>query len=237
MSMHKAGSTIADKILVDFFNAKGMEIDLVSMRSMNSPLPEGEFFVGYQNQMKPVGVYYGIARGPYVSEMPIIKKLRAIVQVRDPRDCLTSSYFSVKTSHQPPKDPEKRKAFMQRRRKLEKQNIDEYVLAQVNGYRNRMLVLRDIIEGHGDILVLKYEDMVEHTEDWLAQIATFLDQPLTEALRADLGDKIDFSVDSEDIARHKRQVTPGDHKRKLKPETIATISERLAEELEYFGYA
>lgn len=237
LSMHKAGSTIADKILLDFFNAKGMEIDRISLGVPSSPLTERDVFITYQDKMQPTGVYYGIARGAYVSEMPVIKDLKVIVQVRDPRDCITSAYFSFKTSHRPPKDPEKRKAFMKRRRKLENLDIDEYALAQVKGYQNRMRILRDIIEAHDDILVLKYEDMVEHTEDWLGRISEFTQQPLTEDLRTDLGEKIDFSVDAEDISRHKRQVSPGDHTRKLKPETIAEMSEQMQDELAFFGYA
>jgi len=235
LSMHKAGSTIADEILLDFCKAKGMESDRIALSVPSSPLPEREVFLNYQEHMHPTGVYYGIGRGPYVSEMEIIKDLKTIIQVRDPRDCITSAYFSFKKSHGVPKDPEKRKYFMERRRRLEALDIDDYALEQVNGYRNRMRVLRDIIEGHDDILVLTYEDMVGRTEDWLARIADFLEQPVTDALRAELGDKTNFSVESEDDSRHKRQVTPGDHKRKLKPETIAEMTRRLKDELKWLN--
>lgn len=41
----------------------------------------------------------------------------------------------------------------------------------------------------------------------------------------------------EDAARHKRQVPPGDHRRKLRPETIAAMNAVIGEELGRFGYA
>jgi hypothetical protein len=34
-----------------------------------------------------------------------------------------------------------------------------------------------------------------------------------------------FDVEQEDVFSHKRQVQPGDHRRKLKPETIEEITE------------
>jgi hypothetical protein len=46
----------------------------------------------------------------------------------------------------------------------------------------------------------------------------------------------DFKVSSEDIYKHKRQVTPGDHKRKLKPETIDILNQKTAEVLKLYDY-
>ncbi|QKD83329.1 hypothetical protein HPC62_14990 [Thermoleptolyngbya sichuanensis A183] len=43
--------------------------------------------------------------------------------------------------------------------------------------------------------------------------------------------KADFQVEDEDVYRHKRQVLPGDHTRKLQPETIAVLNEKFAEVL------
>lgn len=235
--MHKAGSTITDNILLDFMGAKSMEIDRISLLVSKSPLPIQDVYVQHQDKMKPDGVYYGVARGPYVSAMPILKKLKIIMQVRDPRDCLTSAYFSYKLSHVPPKDPNKLREFMERRKELKDLDIDQYVVAEAAGYQNRMNILRNLMDGHDDLLLLKYEDMVLDTERWLKQISDFLDQPITDELRATLGNKIDFSVKAEDPMRHKRQVLPGDHKRKLKPETVDTMSGTMKRELDFFGYS
>jgi hypothetical protein len=48
--------------------------------------------------------------------------------------------------------------------------------------------------------------------------------------------KADFQVEDEDVYRHKRQVLPGDHTRKLQPETIADLNEKFAEILNKLGY-
>lgn len=90
LSMHKAGSSVADLILLDFCKARGMEIDRIAVRVPSSSLPQRDLYLNYQDRMRLTGVYYGIARGPYVSEMSIIKDLKTIVQVRNPCDCITS---------------------------------------------------------------------------------------------------------------------------------------------------
>lgn len=236
-SMHKAGSTIMDKILADVMKFKGYELNRIAFRVPKSPLTEREVFLEAQSEMEPDGgVYYGVARGPYVADMPALAKLKVIVQVRDPRDCITSAYFSFKESHTAPKDPEKAKNFMERRRKLEALDIDEYVLTQVAGYKRRMQILQELTSDHDDALLLRYEDMVLDTDGWLGKISAFIDQPITPELVEILGEKIDFTVKSEDASKHKRQVTPGDHLRKLKPETIKKMTAQMKDELQYFGY-
>lgn len=236
-SMHKAGSTIANAIFLDFFAALGYEIDEISKKSWASHLNEAEFYLDYQKNIRADGVYYGIARGPYVANMDKIHSLRIIVQIRDPRDCLTSLYFSQKESHTQPPDPERAKLFSERRKKIDEVGIDQFVLDLAENYKRRMEVLSKIIDSHNDILVLRYEEMTENTNKWLGQISDFLDQPITDKLHAKLSNKTRFSVDVEDSSKHKRQITPGDYKRKLKPETITQLNNILMHELHSFDYA
>jgi hypothetical protein len=236
LSVHKAGSSIADRIITEICREKKYAIDLISRQVPHSSLPEGEIYINYQQFMQVHGVYYGMARGPYVRDMQIISKLKAIVQVRDPRDCLTSAYFSFKESHVPPKNPDKLKEFRRRREQILNMTIDEYAKTRAAGYGHRLLVLKDIIEMHDDVLLLKYEDMVDLTESWLEQICSFIGQPMTSTLVERLGQMMDFKVKTEDPSSHKRQVKPGDHLRKLQSETISAMESVLRPSLDYFGY-
>ncbi|SFU17871.1 sulfotransferase domain-containing protein [Sedimentitalea nanhaiensis] len=236
LSMHKAGSSITNKILTDFCCEKGIEIDDISQGVLASPLPEREVFLRAQSGMHRGGAYFGMARGPYVRDMKIIPALRIVVQLRDPRDCITSAYFSYTKSHRPPADPEKLKEFMARRDELKMMSIDEFACDRAQNYVNRMTILADILADHPEALVLKYEEMVTDTPAWLNRIAAFLDQPVTDSLRDRLGHKIDFSVAREDVSKHKRQVAPGDHARKLTPQTIAVLNAKLAAPMGRLGY-
>ena len=237
LSMHKAGSTIANRILGDIAQVRGYELDLVANKAWNSSMTAEEYFISYQPEMKTEGYYYGMVRGAFARKLPVIGSLRAIVQVRDPRDCITSAYFSFGESHRLPDDDEKRAAFLERREKINSVDIDSFAAPRARPYRQRMDVLAQIIDAHDDVLVLKYEEMVLDTEAWLGRISEFLGQPVTDALRARLGEKLDFSVDGEDTSRHKRQVLPGDHRRKLSPETIAAMNADLKDMLVRFDYA
>lgn len=236
LSMPKAGSSICDLILTDFYIERGFEIDRIALQVPKSPRSEPEIFTSYQDKIKPEGAYYGVARGKYVSDMTVLRNMRLFVQVRDPRDCLTSAYFSFSKSHKPPRDPAKLEAFRARQEKIRDTTIDTYVCQNANDYRDRLRRLRQIVQASPDALLLTYEEMVQATDEWLAKIADHTGQPLTSALQARLGNKIDFTVDKEDPKRHKRQVSPGDHARKLSAETISAINEILQHEMQFFGY-
>lgn len=234
--MHKAGSTIADQIITEFCRVRGMKIEKISKLVSASPKPEREVFVDYEPDLHGGAAYYGVARGAYVADMPWLYRIRLIIQIRDPRDCLTSSYFSRAISHVPPKNPLKRAEFMQKRENAVSQTIDEYVLNRIKEYQLRLDVIRELVEKHPDVLLLKYEDMVENTDIWLTSVADFLGQPLTGSLESRLTDKLDFTVDGENPSQHKRQVTPGDHLRKLQRETISQLNSLAESQLTYFQY-
>lgn len=236
VSMHKAGSTIADQIILEICRARGYRIDRISTRVSASPLPEQQVFISSQDQLADTGFYYGMARGMYVKDMPRIYGLKLIMQVRDPRDCVTSSYFSRRESHVAPRNPAKRIEFEKKRLQAREVAIDEYARRFVKQYAKRMRILRKICESHDDMLLLRYEEMVEETDTWLTDISHFLAQPLTDKLVERLKAKLDFSVAEEDPSKHKRQVSPGDHGRKLKGETISYMNRVAGEEMKYFGY-
>lgn len=237
LSMHKAGSSIADIIFTHILTERGYEMDRISKYVSESPLPEHEVYLQYQDKMLLEGVYYGMARAAQVHSMPILEKMKLIAQVRDPRDCITSLYFSVRQSHVPPKDPEKLAAFEARRAELNEQTIDDYALETAKQYNFRLSRLKQVLDTHSDILLLTYEEMVGDTDAWLGKVLDFVGQPMTPRLEKKLERHANFKVDSEDASRHKRQVTPGDHRRKLAPETIAKMNEVMGPMLSSFGYS
>lgn len=237
VSMHKAGSSIADRILTVIAEARGYRLDQLSYKLPKSALKEPDFFEAEAPKMHSQGVYYGIARAPQTLGFSRLPEMRVVMQLRDPRDCLTSGFYSFRESHVLPQDPEKRRAFEAQRADLQRLSVDAYVLQNAENYRQRMAGLQSLCDSHPDLVVLRYEDMVTRTEAWLAAMAGFLDQPLDAPLRAKLAPLADFNVDAEDSARHKRQVRPGDHARKLRPETIAQLNDRLGPVMRQMGYA
>ena len=49
-------------------------------------------------------------------------------------------------------------------------------------------------------------------------------------------EEADFEVSGENLLAHKRAVKPGNHLKKLKPETVERLNGELAEGLELFAY-
>lgn len=237
LSMHKAGSSIADQIFTKIARERGYELDLISRRVSDTPLSEPEYYREYEPQMKTEGMYFGMARHPDCHDLEILPKLRVLVQVRDPRDCITSMYFSFTKSHVPPSDPTKLAAFEERRAKLQALDIDAWAIKESRNYLKRMEKLEAVVNTHPEVQLLTYEEMVENTPAWAEKVLNFFDQPMTPKLERILAGDLDFSVSAEDVSKHKRQVSPGDHRRKLKPETIEQMNDVLGPAMRNFGYS
>ena len=78
--------------------------------------------------------------------------------------------------------------------------------------------------------------MVTDFPVWLDKIISYLKLENYEQVRGQLLSEADFTVKKEDKFSHKRSVQPGDHRRKLQPETIANLNEEYAEILANFGW-
>jgi hypothetical protein len=236
VSMHKAGSTVADRICRTIYGHTGMPFIDMAVYAGKHGQDGAKFCVQNAGLIATPGYYFGAFRGLYVREMGDFRANRLIIHIRDPRDCLTSMYYSLGVSHQVPKGEELRKVFLERREHAQQMTVDEFCLWRAPQYVERCTLIRALMNDHPDYLLSKYEDMVERTEGWLQQISDFTGIKLTPELREKIAQYAKFSVSKEEIGRHKRQVTPGDHRRKLKPKTIKQITEELREHLEAFGY-
>jgi hypothetical protein len=79
--------------------------------------------------------------------------------------------------------------------------------------------------------------MVDDFPAWFDDLVEYCDlessHPLKEVI---LREADEARHTKEDIYRHRRQVTPGDHKRKLQPETIAILNSTFSDILKGFGY-
>ena len=73
-------------------------------------------------------------------------------------------------------------------------------------------------------------------EPWLNKVQAFLGLVFPETAIQQVRASATFGVKEEDVSRHVRQVTPGDHKRKLTPEVQEQLTQILRPQLERFGY-
>lgn len=193
----------------------------------------------YPVQYNSQGYFYGPFRS-FNRQIPGLDQYKIILVLRDPRDVLVSGYYSL-YSHAIASTAGKKeiRAIQERRRHRLTQTIDEYVIDKVaNGpqFMARYYEYHRELMGKPNVLFLKYEEMVTDFASWLEKLLDFLDSRLSDELLNEIKALANFNVVKEDKFRHKRQVTPGDHERKLKKETVEQLNGMLKELLDMFEY-
>jgi len=152
---------------------------------------------------------------------------KIILQVRDPRDIITSLYYAL--CYRFPLN-EDTYPTIEQQTQWKRDGVDKFVLDEaviISKKINHMLCL---FIKHDNVKIIKYEDMVENYSDWLNHyLGHFLSPDDRNYSRVYellfYRYKNDFSVESEILCEHKRQVKPGDHIRKLQAKTIKKLNE------------
>ena len=176
-----------------------------------------------EKAFKPYGYFYGSFRE--FQPLPDLENYQIILILRDPRDVLTSLYFSHAYSHEKPsyllgKQPEWRTKALT-------QTLDEFVIDHLPIYKNRYAQYTENLLGKPNVLFLKYEQMVADFETWLNDLVDFLSVEVDPNLIKEIKQQANLNVKQENVYAHKRQVTPGDHQRKLQPDTVELLNSEL----------
>lgn len=185
--------------------------------------------VGLPNAFRSQGYYYGPI-GTF-RDVPDLESYSVVLQLRDPRDMLTSLYFSTAFSHAliNPK-------MIRRRKEALSLDVDEYVLKEAKEYQFIYAQYCEMLLGKKNVLFLKYEDMVADFPNWLQKLADHTGLAGQKIALDAIRKRADFSVDGEDKYAQRRQVAPGDHLRKLKPDTIQQLNSLFGSVLKQLNY-
>lgn len=171
-------------------------------------------------------------------------KVNIVLHLRDPRDVLTSLYFSFAFHH--PALPGLFNPSDEQRQEWQNMGIDRFILEGRDQndvkFSDRFLARYseycDHILDRSNAVFVKYEEMVSDFSAWLTKVVMPFDFPneknITERLVLKFKDE--FHTDKEDIFKHKRRITPGDYKEKLKPETIFKLNQMFAPILKRLNY-
>lgn len=198
----------------------------------------GQIYEGSKDVYKKFGYMYGPFYGMDKEELPLpipnLDDFKIFVMLRDPRDVLTSYYwYQAYSSYE---NPAKQEFLMERNKEVQAKSIDTWVLEKAPMFKARYEEYREKLYGRPNVLFLKYEDMVADFDPWIAQLLDFSGLKLGQKTIESIKRTANFNVDKEDRTSHKRQVTPGDHKRKLKDETINILNAEFEKILEAFHY-
>jgi hypothetical protein len=241
-SLPKAGSSLANALVRDLGCAAGLRYRSIMDEFFAQGVEDAHIPVEVSQSFEPTGTVYGGFRYlPPNVHIPVLPASRKIFLVRDPRDILTSWYFSVRESHVLPggaceKEEEYKNRFIDEREKALSLEINRWVLKRTQGLIELLLSYKAILN---DPLtrIFRYEDVIFNKPSWALEIVRHFGWDISEAKCKDIALRHDIRVVQEDSAQHIRNVKPGDHKDKLSLETILELNRRLLPFLEAFRYA
>jgi hypothetical protein len=188
--------------------------------------------------LAPEGCMFGPFRNPAVLDrLTDLSRRKILVMLRDPRDVLTSHYFSVAISHAAPENPLLVPQFQKRRQRCAAIGIDAHVREKTPSFVTRYRKYCEHLQLNPNLLLLRYEEMIADFGQWLDRIIDYWDLPVDQFTRHRFAAMADFDVDRENVHSHKRQVQPGDHRRKLHPDTVHWLTDQFAEVLGILGYS
>lgn len=180
------------------------------------------------------GPFYGLDEDQFTLPVPHLDDFKILLMLRDPRDVLTSYYFHH--AYHIYSNPAKTEFILSRSRATLVRTIDEWVLEMAPAFLNRYKLYFESLKGKHNCLLSKYEDMVNDFNTWLLKIIEFVNLDIKNKTIESILNQANFKVEKEDVKKHKRQVEPGDHKRKLKKDTIKILNSQFEEILNVLNY-
>jgi hypothetical protein len=245
-ALHKSGSTLLNWLVADACGRTGHEFVnlpwLLFKGGLGWPQIAGidptffnranSIYGGFRHLLNPS---LGITFNP---------EDRVVLLVRDPRDMLTSAYFSQVKSHAIPEGGEVREKLLEARRHAAGTAIDDYVkerAPQVTVHLDSYRELFEIVDGKAraagpQVLLCRYEDVIYRKAEWLGEIAAFFGMDLSAEECDRLAKRHEIIPTAEVAGSHIRRVHPGDHQSKLLPETVAWLNDYFSESVKPFGY-
>ncbi len=249
-SIHKSGSSLFFGILKDVCQESN-RLNLNEKKQFSSipnelfrqglgetPLKDPAFPKKYNIKFdNPDILYCGFRWVPAFFQGDIEKNAIIMGLVRDPRDVLTSHYFSMLKSHVIPKG-KTGDAMEKNRKRLAQVNINDYMDGQIKTgfWLERLLRLTELKDNEGSKF-WRYEDIIFEKKKWLSEILDHMSMNLPAESKEKILLKWDILPSKEDTSKHIRKVIPGDHKEKLQPATIEKMNDYFSEILDCWNYS
>ncbi len=239
--MHKGGSTM----LADFFNIYAKLLNLSAISISDTLFYKGIGDEAYRNDdricdlLDDKFVYYGFR---YIPDFMLANKARylnrkAIMLVRDPRDCVVSAYYSFLKSHRVVSESGTDAALSIQKERDEhaQSSIDDYALSETIRFVEEMCDYAYFM--HENARLFRYEDIIFNKRTFFTEVINHLGLPLVESAFEQALKRVDVLPDKEQADKHIRSVKPGNHLEKLSKETVSELNRKFSDVLSLFGYA
>jgi hypothetical protein len=248
-TVHRAGSMLLHRVLRELVKGSGHRY-VSPNRGGDDRVSELDFANDPDRWLSQPGCF-----GPLRLYVPIPQsdECRVLLHLRDPRDVLVSMFFAYCYSHSGPLP-----GGTGYRGDVARAGIDAFAIQMATAERrpvqgrygtgadlwdftgnlhDRYVTYLRCVHGRPNTVFLRYEDMIAEPSVWLRSVAGVMgvNEP---AVLNDLTTTLEssFAVDREDAWSHRRQVRAGDHRDKLRPETISRLNDVFRDVLDPLGY-
>lgn len=242
MFLHQQCEFLSKKSGLDYHSPNLPGTDITAQRLLTDP----SIWQSRNSCFAPIRFYVPV---------PDINQYNIILHLRDPRDVLVSMFYSYCYIHNG--EIQGNTGY---RKEVADRGIDAFVLDKASenssDYRGdygtgghveslignlpkRYIDYIDHLLCLPNVTLLKYEEMVTDYRSWLEKfIASFPveDKAQVIAELVTLSPRFFPKLD-DDAMNHVRHVTPGDHRNKLKPETIQQLNVIFSSTLDALGYS
>ena len=240
LSIHKAGSTLMHKMIAETCNIA--KVPAISIP--DTLFKEGIFEKDWGDDKEivkligPGRIYYGFRNLPNVllDGTVNLKSRKCVLLIRDPRDALVSQYFSFGGKHISHKLPDKNAdVFLSHANSTAGLDIDDYVLQLAKNHLNKLINYKDNLD-FNNVLLRKYEEIYFDKKGFLSDIFDHYGISVDSDIISYVAERNDVRPAKENINNHIRKGKPGDHKEKLKPDTIGKLNDIFNEVCAWYGY-
>lgn len=237
-SMHKAGSTLMYEMIRDVCAARNIPAISLPDQFFNQGILDHEW--AYDPKvLKDIyagRVYYGFRYLPQIliDSKQLIHDRKSVLLIRDPRDMLVSQFFSFgqpNGSHFFPSN----KVSSSHLKHAQAWEIDQYVLDSAPLLLSKFTAYKDHLLFKNP-RVFQYETIYFKKQQFLQSIFDQFEIEVPVALVKQVAGLHDIHPTVEDPDKHIRQGLPGDHRRKLRPDTITQLTEQFRNIGRDFGY-
>jgi hypothetical protein len=242
LGIRKCGSSLFNKLAKDLASMNNRRYVNVAGRYFTKNIAPKDWIKDPANCDILYGgnVYGGFRLMPAAfASASLYREGKKLLMVRDPRDAIVSEYFSNAYSHSIPQRTQDAAPITEllekRRREALDTTIDEYVVERGRSLLSAYLGYVNQLDS-ASMRVVKYEDYIFKKPDLIRLIASDFDMHVDDAQIATIMAWADIRPETEPPPACGRRVTPGDHREKLRPETIAKLNTIMKPAMDAFGY-
>lgn len=241
LTLNKAASQNTAKILSRLLDERGYRTVWPNRYGFFTTMPyfndfDAAFVEANPNIAAPRSVFVAAIAGP-LRHVPVLAATKQILAVRDPRDILTSDYYSRLYFHPEPVAGNKTNTFRARRQRAADLGIDGYALREAERVRRVFDAYVDVAQGPNCLGVLRFEDFVGNFTSWLSQAERICGLAPAADRAQRLGSLAPQRPSTERTGVKVRSGRGGQFRERLQPDTIAELDRIFAPALAQFGYA